>query len=131
MAVTFTKLTPTFAAEIHGIDIAAGFSDEDIAEVVRLFNAYSVLVFPNQDITDQQQMHFSQRLSDLGQFGGLEKTVVMNSGAGTAIAEISNVDPQTDEIIPPSDKRMIFNSGNEMWHTDSSFKRVPATASPR
>jgi alpha-ketoglutarate-dependent 2,4-dichlorophenoxyacetate dioxygenase len=34
-----------------------------------------------------------------------------------------------DRIIPAGDKRNLFNAGNQMWHTDSSFKRVPALAS--
>ena len=123
MAVTFTRLTETFGAEVHGINIAAGVSATDFADVVRLFNDYSVLVFRHQDITDEQQIAFSRG------FGPLEGTVLTNAGAGTAIALISNVDPETNEIIPPTDRRMIFNSGNEMWHTDSSFKRVAAMAS--
>jgi alpha-ketoglutarate-dependent 2,4-dichlorophenoxyacetate dioxygenase len=123
MAVTYTKLTETFAAEVHGVDIAAGVSAADFAEIVWLFNDFSVLVFHNQDITDEQQIAFSRR------FGPLEQTVPTNAGAGTEIALISNVDPLTNDIIPPTDNRMIFNSGNEMWHTDSSFKRVPAMAS--
>lgn len=123
MAVTFTKLTDRFGAEVHGVDIAAGVSPEDMTILIELFNDYSVLVFHQQDITDAQQIRFSRG------FGELEKTVVTNAGAGTEIALISNVDPLTNTIIPPTDKRMIFNSGNEMWHTDSSFKRVPATAS--
>jgi len=129
MAVTYRELTETFAAEVHGIDIAAGVDEADVAEVMLLFNTYSILVFPEQDIDDEQQIRFSQNLSDIGGFGGLEQTVVTNEGAGSKIAVISNVDLATDTIIAPSDKRMVFNSGNEMWHTDSSCKRIPATAS--
>ncbi|MCZ6872271.1 MAG: TauD/TfdA family dioxygenase [bacterium] len=129
MPVTCTKLTETFAAEVEGIDIAVGVSDTDMADVVRLFNDFSVLVLHDQDINDEQQIHFSRKFSELGGFGGLEGTVLTNDGAGSAIALISNVDPQTDTIIPPRDRRMIFNSGNEMWHSDSSFKRIPSTAS--
>jgi alpha-ketoglutarate-dependent 2,4-dichlorophenoxyacetate dioxygenase len=123
MAVTYTRLTEMFGAEVHGVDIAAGVSAADFADIVRLFNDFSVLVFHQQDITDEQQIAFSRR------FGPLEKTVLTNAGAGSEIALISNVDPVTNDIIPPLDKRMIFNSGNEMWHTDSSFKRIPAMAS--
>ena len=79
-------------------------------------------------MTDAQQIRFSQRFAELGDFPGLEKTVVQNPGAGTPIAVLSNLD-EHGVIIPPTDERMVFNSGNEMWHTDSSFKRVPATAS--
>ncbi|MDP6391177.1 MAG: TauD/TfdA family dioxygenase [Alphaproteobacteria bacterium] len=123
MTVTHQKLSKRFAAEVRGIDIAAGVSAEDFAEVERLFNQHSVLVFRDQDIDDDQQADFSRR------FGALEKTVIINEGGGTEIAIIANVHPETDEIIPPDDHRMVFNSGNEMWHSDSSFKAVPATAS--
>ena len=128
MSVRFRQLTASFGAEVSGIDIAAGVSDEDIGQIVALFNEYSVLVFHGQAMTDAQQIRFSQRFAELGDFPGLEKTVVQNPGAGTPIAVLSNLDEHGD-IIPPTDERMIFNSGNEMWHTDSSFKRVPATAS--
>jgi hypothetical protein len=45
MAITFTRLTNTFAAGVHGVDIAAGVHEADFADIVRLFNDYSVLVF--------------------------------------------------------------------------------------
>ncbi len=128
MSVTFRQLTTSFGAEVSGVDIAAGVSDADISRIVALFNACSVLVFRGQPMTDAQQIRFSQRFAELGDFPGLEKTVVQNPGAGTPIAVLSNLD-EHGAIIPPTDERMVFNSGNEMWHTDSSFKRVPATAS--
>jgi alpha-ketoglutarate-dependent 2,4-dichlorophenoxyacetate dioxygenase len=43
------------------------------------------------------------------------------------IAFLANVDPD-GSLIDPTDKRMVDHSGNQMWHTDSSFKRVPALA---
>jgi alpha-ketoglutarate-dependent taurine dioxygenase len=61
MALTFTRLTDTFAAAAHGVDIVAGVRDEDFAAITRLFNDYSVLVFHQQDITDEQQIAFSCR----------------------------------------------------------------------
>ena len=123
MAVTFRHLTPAFGAEVSGVDIAEGVSNSDFAEIARLFNDYSVLVLRGQYIDDAQQIAFSRR------FGPLEGTVRSNVGAGSEIALISNVDPKTNEILPVEDWRNVYNSGNEMWHTDSSFKRVPATAS--
>ena len=123
MVVTFKQLTPAFGAEVSGVDITEGVDISDFAEIARLFNDYSVLVFRSQHIDDQQQIAFSKR------FGPLEGTVRSNVGAGSEIAMISNVDPETDTILPSDDWRNVYNSGNEMWHTDSSFKRVPATAS--
>ncbi len=123
MTVTFRQLTSVLGAEVSGVDIAGGVSNADFAEIARLFNDYSVLVFRGQHIDDAQQVAFSRR------FGPLEGTVRSNLGAGSEVAVISNVDPETDTILPVEDWRNVYNSGNEMWHTDSSFKRVPATAS--
>ncbi len=123
MPVACKQLTPAFGAEISGVDIAGGVPAADFAEIARLFNEYSVLVFRDQRIDDAAQIAFSRR------FGPLEGTVRSNLGAGSEIAVISNVDPETDRILPVEDWRNVYNSGNEMWHTDSSFKRVPATAS--
>ena len=129
MGISLRKLTGNFVAEVSGVDMAVGVCDADVSTIVDLFNQYSVLIFHDQKINDEQQIRFSRRFSELGDFGDLEKTVVQNSGGGTEIADVSNIDPDTKKIIPPTDKRMKFNSGNEMWHTDSSFKRIPATAS--
>jgi len=123
MAVAFKRLTPTFGAEVSGVNIAEGVSNADFAEIARLFNDYSVLVFRGQPLDDERQIAFSRR------FGPLEGTVRSNAGAGSEIAVISNVDPETDALLPVDHWRTVYNSGNEMWHTDSSFKRVPATAS--
>ena len=83
--LTARQLTASFGAEVSGVDIAAGVSDADISRIVALFNAYSVLVFRGQPMTDAQQIRFSQRFAELGDFPGLEKTVVQNPGAGTPI----------------------------------------------
>ena len=64
MAVTSTQLTDAFAAEVSGIDIAAGVNDEDITQIINLFNEYSVLVFHGQAMTDEQQIRFSQRFTE-------------------------------------------------------------------
>ncbi len=89
------------------------------------FNESSVLVFPGQGLTDAQQIAFSER------FGPLEQTITSiahNPNVKPEISYIANVDPDGN-LIDPTDKRVIYHSANQMWHTDSSFKRVPALAS--
>lgn len=123
MTVTITPLSQYFAAEITGVNLAKPVPDEDFAEIVDAFETHSILVFRDQDIDDAQQVAFSER------FGPLETTVNSNpGGAGTVVTVLSNVDGN-GSVIPPEDRRMVFNTGNQMWHTDSSFKPVPATAS--
>ena len=93
--------------------------DGTIAALRDAFNEHSILVFRDQDISDDAQIAFSER------FGPLEQMLIGSQGAGTPIAILSNVDPATDRIIPPDDKRMVRNICNEMWHTDSPFLEEP------
>ena len=123
MTVSIRPLTPVLGAEVTGVDVAA-LSDSDFAVIERAFEEHSVLVIRDQtDIDDATQAAFSRR------FGALETTISSNPGGeGTEIAVFSNLDP-AGRLIAPEDKRMVFNTGNQMWHTDSSFKPVPAKAS--
>ncbi len=123
MGIEIRKLTDNLGAEITGIDLTEPLDAAAFAPVLDAFNEYSVLVFHDQDFDDDSQIAFSRH------FGALENTVKSNTGGGTHIADISNVDPETDEILPVDSWRIRYNAGNEMWHTDSSFKPVPAMAS--
>jgi len=123
MALTIEKLHPLFVAEVSGIDLTKPQDDATITALKDAFEEHSILVFRGQDITDDQQVAFSER------FGPLERMLIGSQGGGTPLAFLTNVDRETDHIIPPDDTRMIRNLCNMMWHTDSSFKRVPSLAS--
>jgi alpha-ketoglutarate-dependent 2,4-dichlorophenoxyacetate dioxygenase len=89
------------------------------------FEEHSVLLFRGQTLDDAAQVAFSRR------FGPLEttiRTVVSHARYRPEISNLANVDGE-DRLIPRGDRRNLFNAGNQMWHTDSSFKRVPALAS--
>jgi len=122
MPPIITPFTGVLGAEVTGLDVAA-LSDDDFAAIEAAFEDRSVLVFRDQDLDDAKQVAFSRR------FGALETTISSNPGGeGTNVAIFSNLDAD-GTLIPPKDKRMVFNVGNQMWHTDSSFKPVPAKAS--
>ena len=125
MALTVKRLHPRFVAEIGGLDLTHPLDEATFAEIVGAFNEHSVLVFPAQPLTDAQQMVFSRR------FGPLEETtrgIAHNARVAREIADLSNVDSE-GRLIPPDDRRMLYHSGNQLWHSDSSFKKVPALAS--
>jgi alpha-ketoglutarate-dependent 2,4-dichlorophenoxyacetate dioxygenase len=124
MAVTTKALHPRFGVEVVGVDVTR-LDEAAFAEVVALFEEHSVLLFRGQTLSDESQVAFSAR------FGPLETTIrSIASQAATPIhvANLSNVDAE-DRLIPSGDKRNLYNAGNQMWHTDSSFKKVPAHAS--
>jgi alpha-ketoglutarate-dependent 2,4-dichlorophenoxyacetate dioxygenase len=123
MAPVVEKLHPLFVAEISGVDLTRPADPATISALREAFEEHSILVFRGQDITDEQQVAFSEH------FGPLERMLIGSQGGGTPLAWLTNVDRETGEIIPLDDKRMIRNLCNMLWHSDSSFKKVPALAS--
>jgi len=123
MAITTTRLTPHFAAQIDGADISRPLDDSTWADIRAAFEEHSVLVFRGRTLDDEAQIAFSHR------FGSLEVTRSMNPAAGTPFARQSNLDIKTGEFIPTDDRRMIYQLANMLWHSDSSFKPVPALCS--
>lgn len=123
MALAIGKLHPLFVAEVSGADLTRPVDAATIGAIREAFEEHSILVFRDQDVTDEQQVAFSEH------FGPLERMLIGSQGGGTPLAWLTNVDRDTGRIIPPDDKRMIRNLCNMMWHSDSSFKKVPALAS--
>jgi alpha-ketoglutarate-dependent 2,4-dichlorophenoxyacetate dioxygenase len=123
MTIRATPLTPLLAARIDGVDITRPVDDGTWTEIRAAFEEHSVLLFRGQPLDDETQVAFSLR------FGGLEVTRSMNPAAGTPFARQSNLDITTGERIPAEDRRMIYQLANMLWHSDSSFKAVPALCS--
>ena len=124
MPITIRPLTPVFAAEITHVDLTRPLDDATFAEVENAFETYSILVFPRQNLTDAMQIAFSSR------FGALESTQghIANNFQVKQISEISNLDPQ-GKLMKADDPRVLYRLGQRNWHSDSSFKKVPAKAS--
>ena len=120
-----TPAHPLFAAEVSGVDLTRPLDDATFERIAQAFDEYSVLVFHGQALTDEQQMAFSER------FGPLETTVRTlgkEDRLGAHMVDLSNMD-EDGKLMDWSDRRMLYQSGNQLWHTDSSFKPVPAHSS--
>ena len=124
MTITVRPLTPVFGAEITNIDLTRPLDDATFAEVEKAFETHSVLVFPKQFLDDESQIAFSRR------FGALETTQghIANNFTVKQVSVISNLDPN-GQLMKADDPRLIYRLGQRNWHSDSSFKRVPAKAS--
>ena len=125
MAIAVTALHPCLGAQVRGVDLTRLMPPEVFAEVEGTFARYAVLVFPEQLVSDEQQLAFSRL------FGPLE----LNPNYAGAkmrlrpdVADISNLDAEGN-VLSRDDHRNLFNLGNQLWHTDSSFKRIPAKCS--
>jgi alpha-ketoglutarate-dependent 2,4-dichlorophenoxyacetate dioxygenase len=127
MAITVYPVTPSFAAEIGDVDLAAPIDPTDLRGIKDAFTQYGVLIFPDQHLSQDQHLDFARY------FGPLETTIaVYRKDAALRLrkefADVSNLSHE-NEVWGKESRVRSFQLGNRLWHTDSSFKRVPARAS--
>ncbi|MGO9046702.1 MAG: TauD/TfdA dioxygenase family protein [Xanthobacteraceae bacterium] len=116
-------LGPGFAAELRGVTLADVANDDAAYQAVRAaFEQHSVLIFRDQNVTDESQIAFSRR------FGPLEVTPAATQGAGTHLVILSTIGPD-GKVVPADHRIALRNKANQLWHADSTFKSVPALAS--
>jgi alpha-ketoglutarate-dependent 2,4-dichlorophenoxyacetate dioxygenase len=127
MAIRLFPVTPEFAAEIGEVDLRQPLAAEDVAEIRAAFTKYAVLIFPAQQLSPSEHLRFAQN------FGALEHTI-QTSLANEALrvraefADIANMDAQ-GRVWEKNSRYRLFQMGNRLWHTDSSFKAPTAYAS--
>ena len=123
MALKISPLEEHIAAEVAGVDLTAPIAEETFAALRKALYRHAVLVFHDQDITDDQQVTFSAG------FGAIENTIPSDPiGDGGPIGVISNVDKEGN-LIPPDDGRVLYAKANTLWHSDGSFRRDPLKGS--
>jgi alpha-ketoglutarate-dependent 2,4-dichlorophenoxyacetate dioxygenase len=116
-------LGPGFAAEMRGVTLSDVAADDAAYAAARAaFEEHSVLVFRDQEVTDEIQLAFSRR------FGPPEVTKVGSQGTGSHFVILSTIGPD-GKVVAPDHRLSLRSKANQLWHTDSSFKRVPALAS--
>ena len=128
MDMTIRAINPEtrgfFAGEVSGIDLSRDLSREEATAISAGMDQYGVLVFHDQHLDDALQLAFSRN------FGGLEQATG-DIAQGTErrlsmdVNDISNLD-KNNNILARDDRRRLFGLGNRLWHSDSSFKSVPA-----
>ncbi len=127
MTVTVQPTTPDFAAEVGDVDLGKPLSAEDLAAIRAAFTKYAVLVFPDQTFSDESHLDFARH------FGPLETSVFAirsdhKMRLQPQLADVGNLDAE-DRILKTDDRVRLYQLGNRLWHTDSSFKRLPAYCS--
>jgi alpha-ketoglutarate-dependent 2,4-dichlorophenoxyacetate dioxygenase len=125
MALTIRPLHPLIGAEADGLDLRRPLRAEDVAAIERAMDRHAVLVFRGQDITDEQQVRFSEYFGALERTGGNNVRRADERRLGIEFADVSNLD-QHGKLLAADDRNRMFNLGNTLWHSDSSFRAVPA-----
>src|SRR3954451_1841642 len=126
MNLSVRQLHPLLAAEIGDVATGRPLDAATVRSLTGAIDRYSVLVFRGQELDDERQMDFARH------FGELE---IPRSGRANVkrrlrpeMADISNLD-EHGQLRGRDDPRRVDQLGNRLWHTDGSFRRIPAALS--
>src|SRR5258705_727106 len=122
-AVSFRQVGPCLAAEVEGIDLTQPLSLEEVAAVHAGMDQYAVLVFHDQPLTDEQQLAFTRSLGEIEHAIGTRLREQYR--LPTTFADVSNLDVN-NQVFARDSRTRLFSLGDRLWHSDSSFKVVPA-----
>jgi len=125
MAVSIRQIHPVFAGEVSGVDLRRPLSQDEVAAIEAGMDKYAVLVFHDQPIDDQQQIAFSQNFGEIENSAGGNVTRPDQKRLNPQMNDVSNLD-EHNQPLPRDDRRRVFNLGNQLWHSDSSFRAIPA-----
>jgi alpha-ketoglutarate-dependent 2,4-dichlorophenoxyacetate dioxygenase len=126
MPVSIRPLHPVFAGEVGGVDCRKPLGLAEVAAIEAGMDEYAVLVFRDQNITDEEQLAFTRHFGELESFttaGHIRKREEQRLGPG--MADFSNLD-KDGRIMSAEDRVWFFKLGDRLWHSDSSFRPVPA-----
>jgi alpha-ketoglutarate-dependent 2,4-dichlorophenoxyacetate dioxygenase len=126
MPVSIRPLHPVFAGEVVGIDCRNPLNPDEVAAIEAGMDQYAVLVFRDQHITDDEQLAFTRHFGELEAYrtpGHIRRDDAQRLGPG--MADFSNLD-QDGNIIAADDRVWFFKLADRLWHSDSSFRPVPA-----
>ena len=127
MAITVKRLHPQFFAEVQGVDLTKPVSPAQFREIDAAFNEHAILLFRDQPITDEQQVAFSALF---GPVFTATKYHWKNDKPRLRgeMSDISNIGPD-GRLLSADDERRMHARANQLWHTDNTFKHVPARCS--
>ena len=121
-------LHPLFVGEVLGVDITRPLGRDEVAAIEAGMDRYAVLVFRDQKLTDEQQLDFSRNFGELEFTRGTGISKPGELRLDPAFADVSNLGTD-NKPLARDNRRRLYSLGNRMWHSDSSFKAIPATYS--
>jgi alpha-ketoglutarate-dependent 2,4-dichlorophenoxyacetate dioxygenase len=127
MTVSIRQIHPVsvFAGEVSGIDITKPLSRDEVAAIEAGMDRYAVLVFHDQKVTDEQQMAFSLNFGVFEEGRGGNITKPEDRRLQVGMGDVSNLGKDS-RPLPLDSRQRAFNLGNMLWHSDSSYRAIPA-----
>jgi alpha-ketoglutarate-dependent 2,4-dichlorophenoxyacetate dioxygenase len=125
MPVQIKQLHPHFVGEVSGVDLTKPLTKDEARAIEDGMDKYAVLIFHGQDITDEQQMAFALNFGERENPRGGNIVKPQDSRLSTGLNDVSNLGKDGKPLAPDS-RVHLFNLGNCLWHSDSSFRPIPA-----
>ena len=125
MPIVVRPLHDLFVGEVSGVDLSRPLPVDAIAAIETAIAQHAVLVFRNQRLTDEQQLAFSRCFGELEETRGTGISKPGEQRLHPVFADVSNLDTD-NSILARDNRRRLYGLGNRLWHSDSSFKPIPA-----
>jgi alpha-ketoglutarate-dependent 2,4-dichlorophenoxyacetate dioxygenase len=125
MPVTIRKLHPHFFGEVFGIDARKPLAVDEVRQIEAGMDEHAVLLFRNQDITDEQQLAFALNFGERENARGGTVTKKQDYRLTSGLNDVSNLG-KDGKPLARDHRTHLFNLGNCLWHSDSSFRAIPA-----
>jgi alpha-ketoglutarate-dependent 2,4-dichlorophenoxyacetate dioxygenase len=125
MSLSIRQIHPVFVGEVSGVDLTGPLSRDEVAAIDAGMDRHAVLVFHDQTLTDEQQMAFSRNFGALEESRGGNITRPEDRRLQAGMADVSNLG-RDGQPLDRASRQRLFNLGNMLWHSDSSFRAIPA-----
>ena len=125
MTISIRQIHPVFVGEVSGVDVTRPLSRDEVAAIEAGMDRHAVLLFRDQPLTDAHQMAFSRRFGVLEDARGGNITRPEDRRLEVGMNDVSNLG-RDGQPLDRASRQRLFNLGNMLWHSDSSFRAIPA-----
>ena len=125
VTISIRQITPVFAGDVSGVDITQPLSRDGVAAIEAGMDCHAVLVFQGQRLTDDTQRAFTRNFGTLESSRGGHIATAAERRLPRDMQDASNLD-KDQKPLSRDDRRRMFNLGNRLWHSDSSYRATPA-----
>ena len=125
MSISIKQIHPVFVGEVSGVDITRPLTPDEVKAIDAGMDEYAVLVFHDQRLTDEQQMAFTVNFGRLENAKGGNITKPEDRRLQTGMNDVSNI-AKDGQLLGRDSRARLFNLGNMLWHSDSSYRAIPA-----
>src|SRR5260370_40275976 len=124
MTVTIRQLHPHFFGEVSGVDLRVPLTPQEAADIEAGMDKYAVLLFRNQDISDEQQLAFALNFGEREKARGGTVTKKADYRLTSSLNDVPNLD-KDGKPLPQDPRTHLCQLGNCLWHPHGSVRPSP------